>query len=246
MSQSGIPMLGALNSWPATPVTTPNTVNLYSSGPVESCISNAYNTSFRIPPRVKLAQFDGSKWSDWSGTFKAILTKYEAEDHLQYCTPPFDVDEGEWANTQQCLKAYLCLYMSSGVHSQISDKFTFPTLKDKWDQLKWLYSGATGCWDGHLHGKSWTGQSHTQGFGRTGLDITKGALNAPGWLQTIYGHREHFLAYELIGLICTYRSRTIWLCPYGQSMDYLLCMRPIIVWLDCFRVACLLTILTIP
>ena len=136
MSWPGIPTLGALNSQPATPVTAPNTVNPYSSGPVESHISNAYNTSFGIPLRVKLAQFDSSKWSDWLGTFKAILTIYEAEDYLQYHTPPFDVDKGEWANTQWCLKAYLHLYMSSVVYSQIADKFAFLTLKDKWDQLK--------------------------------------------------------------------------------------------------------------
>ena len=105
---------------------------------------------------------------------------------------------------------------------------------------------AADCWDGHLHGKSWTGQSHTQGFSRTSLDITKGPLNAPGQLWTIYGHREHMLAHGLTGLVCSYIPRTIWLCPYSQSMDYLLYMRPIIVWSDCFRVACLLMILTIP
>ena len=33
--------------------------------------------------------------------------------------------------------------MSSGVYSQISDKFTYLTVKDRWNQLKWLYSGAT-------------------------------------------------------------------------------------------------------
>ena len=77
-----------------------------------------------------------------------------------------------------------------------------------------------GCWDGCLHSKSQTGQSHTQGFGRTSPDITKGALNAPGQLWTIYGHREHMLAHGLTGLVYTYIPRTIWLCPYGQSMDY--------------------------
>ena len=102
------------------------------------------------------------------------------------------------------------------------------------------------CWDRCLCGKSWTGQSHTQGFSRTGLDITKGALNAPGQLWTIYGHREHMLAYGLAGLVCTYIPRTIWLHLYGWSMDYPYYMRPIIVWLDCFKVACLLMILTIP
>ena len=126
------------------PLTAPNTINPYSSGPVESCISNSYNAAFGIPPRVKLIHFDGNNWSEWSGTFEAILTLYEAEDHLCYHTCPFDADEAEWANVQWQLKAYLCLYMSSGVYSQISNEFAYPTVKDRWDQLKQLYSGATG------------------------------------------------------------------------------------------------------
>ena len=77
-----------------------------------------------------------------------------------------------------------------------------------------------GCWDGCLCGKSQTEQSHAQGFSRTGLDITKGALNAPGQLWTIYRHRKHMLAHGLTGLVHTYIYRTIWLHPYGWSMDY--------------------------
>ena len=123
-------------------LTAPNTINPHSAGPVELHISNSYNAAFRIPPRVKLIQFDGSDWSKLLGTFEAILTLYKAEDHLCYCTCPFDVDEVEWANVQQQLKAYLCLYMSSGVYSQISNEFAYLTVKDRWDQLKWLYSGA--------------------------------------------------------------------------------------------------------
>ena len=84
----------------------------------------------------------------------------------------------------------------------------------------WSTAPMLKCWDGHLHSKSRTGQSHAQGFSRTSLDITKGALNAPGQLQTIYRHREHMLAHGLTGLVHTYIPRTIWLCPYGQSMDY--------------------------
>ena len=127
------------------PLTAPNTINPHSAGPVKLCISNTYNAAFGIPPGVKLQQFDGSDWPDWSGTFKAILTLYEAEDHLHYCIPPFDADPVEWANVQWWLKAYLCLYMSSGVYSQISDEFAFPipTVKDRWDELKHLYSGDT-------------------------------------------------------------------------------------------------------
>ena len=76
--------------------------------------------------------------------------------------------------------------------------------------------------------------------------FTKGALDAPGQLQSIYRHREHMLAHGLTGIVCSYKSRTIWLCPYGWSMNYLIYIRPIIVWSHCFRVVCLLTILTIP
>ena len=121
-------------------LTAPNTVNPHSAGPVELHISNSYNSAFGIPPGVKLQQFDGSNWSDWLGTFEAILTLYKAEDHLCYCTPPYDADPVEWANVQWWLKAYLHLYMSSGVYSQISNEFAFLTIKDRWDQLKHLYS----------------------------------------------------------------------------------------------------------
>ena len=144
MSQSGAPTQGAPTSQLAMPLTAPNTVNPHSAGPVESHISNAYNAAFRIPPRVKLQQFDGSDWFKWLGTFKAILTLYKAEDHLCYHTPTYDADPAEWANVQQWLKAYLCLYMLSGVLFQIANKFAFLTIKDRWDQLKCLYSGDTG------------------------------------------------------------------------------------------------------
>ena len=117
MSQSGAPTQGAPISQLATLLTALNTVNPHSTGPVESQISNSYSATFRIPPRVKLQQFDGSNWSNWSGTFEAILTLYKAEDHLCYCTPPYDADPAEWANVQWWLKAYLCLYMLSGVYS---------------------------------------------------------------------------------------------------------------------------------
>ena len=39
--------------------------------------------------------------------------------------------------------------------------------------------------------------------------LTKGALNAPGQLWTIYRHREHMLAHGLTGLVHSYKSRTI-------------------------------------
>ena len=144
MSQSGAPTQGAPITQLAMPLTAPNTINPHSTGPVELHISNSYNAAFGIPPGVKLIQFDKNDWSEWLGTFEVILTLYEAEDHLHYHTCPFDTDEAEWANVQQQLKAYLHLYMSSGVYSQIFNEFAYPTIKDRWDQLKQLYSRATG------------------------------------------------------------------------------------------------------
>ena len=128
MSQSGAPTQGAPITWLAMPLTAPNTINPHSTGPVELHISNSYNATFGIPPRVKLVQFDSSDWSKWLGTFEAILTLCKAEDHLCYCTCPFDADEVEWANVQWQLKAFLCLYMSSGVYSQ-----NLPTQPSKTD-----------------------------------------------------------------------------------------------------------------
>ena len=39
--------------------------------------------------------------------------------------------------------------------------------------------------------------------------LTKGALNAPGQLWTIYRYREHMLAHGLTGLVYSHKSRTI-------------------------------------
>ena len=97
MSLTGTPTLGAPPTQLAMLLTAPNTVNPHSAGPVESHITNSYNAAFRIPPRVKLQQFDRNDWSDWSGTFEAILALYKAEDHLCYHIPPFDADPAEWA-----------------------------------------------------------------------------------------------------------------------------------------------------
>jgi len=133
-------------SRPSSPGTGPTfTGNPPLSQPAISArISNAYNVGFGIPSGVKMTQFDGTSWSDWAGTFEAIMTIYEAEDHLRFRTVPTGADPDEWNNMQQRLKAYLCLYMTAGVFSQISDEFTFPTVKDRWDELKRLYSGVTG------------------------------------------------------------------------------------------------------
>jgi len=36
-------------------------------------INNAYSSTFAIPPGIKLDQFDGSNWPEWSGIIESIL-----------------------------------------------------------------------------------------------------------------------------------------------------------------------------
>ena len=115
-------------------------------------------------------------------------------------------------STCQLLLLLLSMYSAKAISSSLASVTIY--------QLSQLRLWCALCWDGHLCSKSRTRQSHAQGFSRTGPDITKGALNASGQLRTIYRHREHMLAHGLTGLVHTYIPRTIWLHPYGWSMDY--------------------------
>ena len=133
----------------ATPTTTPaggstSTATASGSTPASTRVAQSYGATFSIPSGVKLPQFDGTGYAEWAGTFEALLTIQEAEDHLTTDTAPADADQDEWDALERRLKAYLRLYMTAGVYSQISDEASFPNLKDKWDQLKKLYSGASG------------------------------------------------------------------------------------------------------
>jgi hypothetical protein len=48
--------------------------------PASTCIGQAYTTTFGMPSGIKLSQFDGIDWSNWSGMLEAVLTLHEAED----------------------------------------------------------------------------------------------------------------------------------------------------------------------
>src|SRR5258707_9392909 len=133
-----------------TPATPPAADSTGSSGspssPADSRtrIGQAYNTPFGMPSGIKLSQFDGSDWSNWSGILKALLTLHEAEDVFALKTAPSRVDKGEWDFLQRRTKVYLCLYVKPDVFSLIASDAEFPTFKDKWEKLKQVYSGATG------------------------------------------------------------------------------------------------------
>src|SRR5258708_6309381 len=133
-----------------TPATSPAANSTSSSGstssPADTCtyLGQAYSTTFGMPSGIKLSQFDGSDWSNWSGILKALLTLHEAEDIFALKMAPSRVDKGEWDSLQRRTKAYLCLYVKPNVFSLIALDAKFPTFKDKWEKLKQVYGGATG------------------------------------------------------------------------------------------------------
>ena len=111
---------------------------------VQTCALPIYNTTFGMPSGIKLTQFDGSDWSNWSGTLEALLTLHEAEDVFNLTSAPSQVDADEWDSIQRRTKAYLRLYVKQDVYSLITSDADFPSFKDKWDKLKQVYGGATG------------------------------------------------------------------------------------------------------
>ena len=107
-------------------------------------MANAYATTFRMSSGIKLSQFDGFDWSNWSGMIEAILTLHEAEDVFTVSTAPTGMDKDNWDSVQRRTKAYICLYVKPDVYSLIASNTDFPSFKDKWNKLKQVYGGATG------------------------------------------------------------------------------------------------------
>ena len=97
-----------------------------------------------MPSGIRLTQFDGSEWNNWSGIIEAILTLHEAEDLFHHTTPPPKVEEDEWNSVQRRAKAYLRLYVKPDVYSLITSNTEYPSFKDKWDKLKETYGGVSG------------------------------------------------------------------------------------------------------
>ena len=134
----------------STPSAATGTINTGSSGSsgsnssAKTRMGQAYATTFGMPSGIKLSQFDGSDWSNWSGMLEALLTLHEAEDVFTMSSAPTGVDQDEWDSIQKRTKAYLRLYVKPEVYSLITSDTEFPSFKDKWDKLKQVYGGATG------------------------------------------------------------------------------------------------------
>jgi len=135
---------------PTSTTTTSGSVASTSAGSVSRStgtkdqVNNAYGSTFGILTRIKLEQFDGSDWANWSRIMEAILTLHEAKDLLRFTSVPTNVPTIEWESIQRRVKVYLRLYIKPDVYSLIASGTDLPTFKDKWDKLKDTYSGASG------------------------------------------------------------------------------------------------------
>src|SRR5216684_3535554 len=141
-----ISIMPSSSTTPAIPPAANSTGSSGStSSPANTCthLGQAYSTTFSMPSGIKLSQFDGSNWSNWSGILKALLTLHETEDVFALKMAPSRVDNSEWGSLQRRTKAYLCLYVKPNVFSLIASDAEFPTFKGKWKKLKQVYGGAT-------------------------------------------------------------------------------------------------------
>jgi len=107
-------------------------------------MNSVYGTTFGMPSGIKLSQFDGTDWSNWSGMLEAVLALHEAKDVFTELSAPSGIDQMEWDSIQRRTKVYLRLYVKPDVYSLIASDTDFPNFKTKWDKLKQVYGGATG------------------------------------------------------------------------------------------------------
>jgi len=110
----------------------------------QNYVSNAFDTTFGMPARIKLDQLDGSDWTTWLGILEAILMLHEVEDLLRFTDAPTNITAEQWGSLQRRTKVYLRLYVKPDVYSLIASNTDLPTFKDKWDKLQDTYGGASG------------------------------------------------------------------------------------------------------
>src|SRR5712672_4603892 len=141
-------MSASPQSTPSTPGTGTGTGSATRMAPAagpdsKDCINNAYSSTFAIPPGIKLDQFDGSNWPEWSRIIESILILQEANDLLSLKVRPSNIRSVEWASIQKHSKVYLHLYIKPDIYSLIASDIELPSFCDKWEKLKCTYGGTS-------------------------------------------------------------------------------------------------------
>jgi len=99
---------------PTSTATTSGSVASTSAGSISGSagtkdrVNNAYRSTFRILTGIKLKQFNGSDWANWSGIMEAILMLHEAEDLLRFTS----VLLRSWLWTPTDYLFYYLIYLS--------------------------------------------------------------------------------------------------------------------------------------
>jgi len=106
--------------------------NTNASTSTQNCVSNAFDTTFRMPARIKLDQFDGSDWATWLGILEAILTLHEAEDLLRFIDAP-TISLKSNGDCSRAGQRHTYAYMSNQMYTPHRIKYQSSTFKDKWD-----------------------------------------------------------------------------------------------------------------
>ena len=97
-----------------------------------------------MPSGISLPVFDGNDYSIWAGTLEAILALHEVDDVIFNDTVPAGGDAADFALISRRAKAYLRLFIKPDVYSLIASDTDYPMFKQKWDQLRNTYGGASG------------------------------------------------------------------------------------------------------
>src|SRR5882757_5660901 len=105
-------MSAAPQTPPTSTATTSGSAASASAGSVSGSagtkdrVNNADASTCGIPTGIKLEQFDGLDWANWSRIMEAILTLHEANDLLRFRSALTNVPTLEWESVQRRVKAY--------------------------------------------------------------------------------------------------------------------------------------------
>ena len=139
------PAAGPSGSAPAATGSTTSAPTISAGGTSSGMrITNSVNSTFGMPSGISLPVFDGSDYNQWAGTLEAILALHEADDVIFNDTAPAGANPGEFATISRRAKVYLRLLIKPDVYSLIASDTDYPTFKNKWDQLRNTYGGASG------------------------------------------------------------------------------------------------------
>ena len=91
-----------------------------------------------FPPSAGIEILSGSNWVTWSSRMLALLRMNALRRHITETKPTADAT---WDAEEDALLGVLKIYSQKDVWTAVSNDTTFPSCKDKWEELKKIYGG---------------------------------------------------------------------------------------------------------